>query len=150
MTPCNPNTILSEAIVCADFCGNYPQKPEAEYVINFDSSTGTTLSANLNLFYDGSTNHYFRWFVTAIDNFDNEYIVYDFGFGEPVWGIPEMTNGSTFADFILGINNIDIKTFLLSLSQIIITNNVTLAMNLQTKDSFEQVSKTTKKYYFNI
>lgn len=150
MTPCNQNTILFQTLNCAIFCENYPQKPQAEYVINFDVSTGTTLSADLDLFYDNSVSHYFRWFITAIDNFDNEYLVYDFGFGEPVWGIPEMTNGSTYSDFILGINNIDIKTFLLSLSQIIITNNVTLAMNLQVKDSFDQVSNTTKKYYFNI
>jgi len=150
MTNCNPIITLDEKLTCAVFCDTYPQKPDADYIINYDQITGTTLSANLNSFYDNSTNHYFRWFITAIDNFDNEYLVYDFGFGEPVWGIPDLTNSSTFSDIIMGINNNDILSFLFTLSQIIISNNVTLAMNLQTQDSFGQISKTTKKYYFNI
>lgn len=124
---CNISQIVTERIVCAKTCTvRFNDVPVA--ILGF---TGTTLS-NESEYYDGgvTTSREVRWTI-YVDNF----LIYDFGYGNYGDNVAELGNGSIYNEMNLGVNNQDILAFIESLPNTIVPEGTKFTMYLDVTDN---------------
>lgn len=126
MARCKPNDFLVSFNVCARLCSKQNDPPIAKFVYEeFILTEDST-------FFDGvplSSLHQFQWQI-----FVNNRIIYNFGYGNRGVVIPELSNGSTYDQLNLGLQNIDIFTFINTLPNTSLTPNLPVKIRLNVKD----------------
>ena len=119
---------------CVRICSETPSAPTANYDIS-EYNLISTSEFNTNT-------GYYKWLI-----YDGNYLLYDSGWGEKDMLILDFSNGSTFDNIYLGINNIDIITLLYSLGFYI--KNRTLSISHLVMDENNKKSEKITKYFFN-
>lgn len=119
---------------CAKICTNIPSAPISDYLI----SNFYLISSSI--FY--TDEKYYKWQV-----YDGPFLLYDTGWGEEGELISDFSNGSTFDDIYLGMNNIDIINLLYSNGFYI--KKRTLSISHLAMDENNKISNKTTKYFFN-
>lgn len=125
---------LKTIYTCAKVCTNIPAAPIADYLISSFNLTSTSI------FY--GEGELYKW-----QFFDGNFLLYDTGWGEKNDLITDFSNGSTFNDIYLGMNNNDIITLLHSMGFFIKKRTISVAH--QVMDGNNKKSEIKIKYYFN-
>ena len=85
---------------------------------------------------------FYKWQV-----YDGEFLLYDSGWGGEGELIGDFSNGSTFDNIYLGMNNIDIINLLYSMGFYIKKRTLSIAHSVM--DENNKISKKTIKYFLN-
>ena len=145
---CRPNNVLVAYNVCAVICEkpNDPPIPKFEIlgVGGFNPNGGVwALLDDSTYFDDGvSANREYRWRIRV-----NNTIVGDLGFGANGTIIPQLTNGSTYENLILGINNADIISYINGLPNTQLSTTDKIVITLSVKDNTGVQSTTNSNEY---
>jgi hypothetical protein len=140
---CNTPQVITETILCAKTCTvKWNDAPVAKfsfdnYVISDDSQYFD--SENLS-------QRQMRWALYCGDA-----LIYEFGFGNHSDSITELSNGSTYSQMNLGLNNIDILNFVESIPSTIVPLKTKFRLYLDVKDdSGIESENISNVYYFTI
>ena len=119
---------------CARICTNVPTAPISDYIISEFNLISTSI------FY--ADEKFYKWQV-----YDGEFLLYDSGWGGEGELIGDFSNGSTFDNIYLGMNNIDIINLLYSMRFYIKKRTLSIAHSVM--DENNKISKKTIKYFLN-
>jgi hypothetical protein len=137
---CNRQPEITENIICAKVCYiKFNDEPFAR--LSFEDFKLT----NISEFFDSQTNlRKARWKL-----YIGTQLLYTFGWGNLTDVIPELSNGSTYNELVLGLNNSDIIAFISSFPSTIIPLGMKFSISLEVKDSMGiQNLNNSNKYFF--
>lgn len=126
MAICQTTTETTYRVICATICEKKNDAPIALYMFE------NYLLVDMSEYFDdqNDTNRQVKWEIYVDD-----FLVYDFGFGNYNDPITELSNGSIYSVLNLGNENEEIIDFLESLPTTFITNDVTLEVRMTVKDN---------------
>jgi hypothetical protein len=138
---CNTPQVIEERILCAKICTEkFNDTPESmfrfeDFVLYDDSQ------------YFDSGDISFRQVKWRL--YTEDYLIYEFGFGDYYDIIQELSNGSTYSEFNLGNKNEDILAFIESLPNTIVPNGTKFTIYIDIKDNTGIESQNiSNKYCF--
>lgn len=137
---CNNQPTITETIICAKACTvRLNDSPTAKL-----SYSGSTLSDDSTYFDGNATGRLIRWKV-----YTSSYFFYDFGWNLQTDIVPELSNGSSYEQMDLGVNNSTILTYFESLPNTIIPNGTQFEILMDVKDSMGvENTNESNKYKF--
>ena len=140
---CNSPQTIETNISCAKFCTTkFNDAPIAELTYNSYVLSDSSVYYDINSIADRQV----RWSLYVEDT-----LIYDFGFNYYYNTITELSNGSTYDELNLGVQNGDIKTFIETLPNTIIPTNTTFVIFIDVKDDTGiENTNISNKYYFTI
>lgn len=137
---CSDSINSSYSIICAQIC----EKPNDMPLASFRFENFFLIDTS-EFFDSGLINsRKINWKVLVGDE---DYVVYDFGWGYYNDLIPDIANGSTYSVFDLGVNNEDILQLLNLLPNTYITNKITFKIVMYVQDCDGIISEISENIY---